>query len=56
MRVECPVSIERGTFVTIRSSSLGLNGSASVRSSARRGSRYVVGLNFTGGMTWKGKA
>ena len=55
MRIEASISIDKGTYVTVRANSLSLHGSASVRSSARKGSKYVLGLHFTGGMKWSGK-
>jgi hypothetical protein len=55
MRVEAPRAIEKGTYVTVQASELALHGATSVRSCARKGSNYVLGLSFTGGLTWKPK-
>lgn len=56
MRIEMPEPLERLAFVTFRSMPLSLHGSASVRSCTRQGTKYLVGLEFSGGLKWKPKA
>jgi hypothetical protein len=56
VRVEVREPLEKQTYVTLQSVSLGLHGSASVKSCARKGMKYVVGLEFSGGMKWKPKS
>jgi PilZ domain len=53
MRVKVPESLAEHTFVTLRSDRLALHGRASVRSCVRRGAKYLVGLEFIGGLQWK---
>jgi hypothetical protein len=56
MRVEVGDPLEKQTYVTLQAVSLGLHGSASVRSCARKGMKYLVGLEFSAGMKWKPKS
>jgi hypothetical protein len=53
MRVKLPESLVEHTLVTLRSDRPALHGRASVRSCARLGARYLVGLEFIGGLQWK---
>jgi PilZ domain len=53
MRVKVPESLAEHTFVTLRSDRLALHGRASVRSCVRQGAKYLVGLEFIGGLQWK---
>ena len=55
MRVEMPEALEKQNYVTLRSNSLSLHGTASVRSCVRKGTKYLVGLEFSGGLRWKPK-
>lgn len=55
VRVEVSDPLEKQTYVTLQASSLGLHGSASVRSCTRKGMKYLVGLEFSAGMKWKPK-
>lgn len=55
MRIEVPEPLEKLAYVTFRSSALALHGSASVRSCVRQGTKYLVGLEFSGGLKWKPK-
>jgi hypothetical protein len=41
------------SVVTVRAMEIALHGSASVRSCVRIGVKYVVGLEFLGGMKWQ---
>ena len=53
IRVEVPEPIDKQTYVTVQCNALGLHGTASVRTCTRKGLRFVVGLEFSGGMQWK---
>jgi hypothetical protein len=55
MRVEVAAPIEKQTYVTVQCPALSLHGRASVRTCARKGVKYVVGLEFSGGLQWKPK-
>ncbi len=55
MRVEVPEQISEGSYVTFRAGELALHGRGSVKSCRGKGIRYVVGLEFSGGMKWKPK-
>jgi hypothetical protein len=55
MRVEISEPIEKQTYVTLQCVALALHGTASVRTCARKGTKYVVGLEFSGGLQWKPK-
>jgi len=54
--VELPEPLDRQTYVTLQSVGLGLHGSASVRSCVRKGMKYIVGLELSGGLKWKPKS
>lgn len=56
MRIELLVPVKVGAFVNFRAEKLRLHGSASVRSCVHKGARYLVGLQFSGGLKWKRKA
>jgi hypothetical protein len=53
MRIEVREAIEKQTYVTLQSVPLGLHGTASVRSCTRKGTKFVLGLEFSGGLRWK---
>jgi PilZ domain len=55
MRVEISEAIEKQTYVTLQCVALALHGTASVRTCTRKGTKYVVGLEFSGGLQWKPK-
>src|ERR1700685_2428978 len=56
IRVELADPLEKQTYVTLQATSLGLHGSASVKSCVRKGMKYLVGLEFSGGLKWKPKS
>jgi PilZ domain len=56
IRVEVPEPLEKQTYLTLQAASLGLHGSASVRTCARKGTKYVAGLEFSAGLKWKPKS
>ena len=53
LKVKLEAQIPTRTVVTVRSKELALHGSASVRSCTRTGVKYVLGLEFVGGMKWQ---
>jgi hypothetical protein len=53
MRVKVSESLMAQTFVSLRSDSLALHGRAFAKSSVRQGAKYLVGLEFVGGLNWK---
>ena len=56
IRVEVPEPLDKQTYLTLQAASLGLHGSASVRTCARKGTKYVAGLEFSAGLKWKPKS
>lgn len=53
LRLEMPEPLPRQAYLTLGSEKLGLRGNASVRHCMRvRGSRFGVGVEFTGGLRW----
>jgi hypothetical protein len=55
MRAEVSQPIDKQTYVSLQCAALGLQGTASVRTCTRKGAKYVVGLEFSGGLQWKPK-
>jgi len=55
MRIEISEPIDKQTYLTLQCVALGFHGTASVRSCARKGMKYVVGLEFSTGIKWKPK-
>lgn len=55
IRLEVREAIDQRTYVTIQCPELGIHGSASVRSCSRRGTKFLLGLEFSGGLRWKPK-
>ena len=53
MRIELPEPLPEQSYVTLRADKLKLIGRASVRTCQRKGSRYWIGLEFSGDMKWK---
>ena len=53
IRIELPEPLEKHSYVTLQCRRLGLHGSASVRSCTRNRVKYVIGLEFAGGLKWK---
>jgi hypothetical protein len=56
MRAEVGEAIEKKTYVTVQCTALALHGRASVRTCTRKGSKYIVGLEFSAGLQWKPKS
>ena len=53
IRIKVDAPIPTRTVVTVRARELELHGSASVRSCTRFGAKYIIGLEFVGGMKWQ---
>ncbi len=53
LRIEVPEPIEKQTYVTVQCLALGLHGRASVRTCARKGTKYLLGLEFSAGLRWR---
>ena len=53
MRVLMPEHLAEQTYVSFRAYQLNLQGTASVRRCRRQGTKYLVGLEFSGGLKWK---
>jgi hypothetical protein len=53
MRAEVSEPIEKLTYVTVQCAALALHGRASVRTCTRKGTKYVLGLEFSAGLQWK---
>jgi PilZ domain len=56
MRVEVSEPIDKQTYVTLKCEALSLHGRASVRTCTRKGTKYVLGLEFSAGLQWKPKS
>jgi len=56
LKVKLDSEIPVRTVVTVRAKELELHGSASVRSCVRTGVKYIIGLEFVGGMRWQAPA
>jgi hypothetical protein len=53
MRIQVPEALPERSFVRLRADKIGLAGSASVRSCIKKGTKFLVGLEFSGGMKWR---
>jgi len=53
IRVQIAVPLTERTYVSLRAEQLQLAGRASVRSCRKLGTKYLVGLEFSGGVKWK---
>jgi hypothetical protein len=56
IRVLLPEKLTPHTYVILRAGRLGLHGRASVRNCLKQGTKYVAGLEFSGGLKWKPQA
>jgi len=53
-RFEMPEAVELRSVVSVSSPAVGLNAAqATVRFCKRQGNKYLVGVEFVGGFTWK---
>ena len=53
IRIKVPELLPDRSFVRLRADKIALAGSASVRTCLKKGTKYVVGLEFSGGLKWK---
>jgi len=53
MRLKLKDPIEKQTYVSLSSPQLSLNGQGSVRTCARAGNGFIVGIEFSAGLKWK---
>jgi hypothetical protein len=53
MRVQVPEALPDRSYVRLRADKISLAGSASVRTCLKKGTKFLVGLEFSGGMKWK---
>ena len=53
IRIQVPEALPERSFVRLRADRIALAGSASVRSCVKKGTKFMVGLEFSGGMTLK---
>ena len=53
IQIQVTERLEERTYITVRSETLAVHGTASVRSCVRKGLGYRVGLEFSGGFKWK---
>jgi len=49
IRVQLMEQIDRGSYVRVQAEALKLGGTAIVRNCARKGAKYWIGLEFSGG-------
>jgi hypothetical protein len=55
MRLQLGERLKDGIFVNFQAEALKLHGTASVRWCIRDGAKYMIGLQFSGGLHWKGE-
>lgn len=53
IRIQVPEPLPERSYVRLRADKIALAGSASVRTCLKKGTKFVVGLEFSGGMAWK---
>ena len=53
IRVQVPEALPERSYVRLRADRIALAGSASVRTCVKKGTKFLVGLEFSGGMRWK---
>jgi len=53
IRLQVPEALPERSFVRLRADRIALAGTASVRTCIKKGTKFMVGLEFSGGMTWK---
>jgi hypothetical protein len=53
IRILVPEPLPERSYVRLRADKIALAGSASVRTCLKKGTKYVAGLEFSGGMKWK---
>lgn len=53
LRLEVPEALPVHAQITLRSSDLRLHGRASVKHCSKQGTKYILGVEFVGGLRWK---
>jgi hypothetical protein len=53
IRIQVPEALPERSYVRLRADRIALTGSASVRTCVKKGTKFLVGLEFSGGMRWK---
>ena len=53
MRIQVPEPLPERSYVRLRADRLALAGSASVRTCSKKGTKFLLGLEFAGGLSWK---
>jgi hypothetical protein len=53
IRIQVPEALPERSYVRLRADRIALAGSASVRTCIKKGTKFLVGLEFSGGMKWK---
>lgn len=56
LRMRMPVAIRIGAYITLRAEQIGVHGQASVRYCTRHGNNFVIGVEFSGGLSRRPKA
>jgi hypothetical protein len=56
VRLELPEPVEGRAVISFSSDDMKLQGQATVRFCRRQGTKYIVGAEFVGGMSWKSSA
>jgi hypothetical protein len=53
IRLQVPEALPERSYVRLRADKIALVGSGSVRTCIKKGTKFLVGLEFSGGMKWK---
>jgi hypothetical protein len=53
IRIQVPEALPERSYVRLRADKIALVGSGSVRTCIKKGTKFMVGLEFSGGMKWK---
>ena len=53
LRLEVPEPLAVHAQITLRSTDLRLHGRASVKHCSKQGTKYILGVEFVGGLRWK---
>jgi len=53
IRIQVPEALPERSFVRLRADKIALAGTGSVRTCIKKGTKFLVGLEFSGGMKWK---
>ncbi|HLK20626.1 MAG TPA: PilZ domain-containing protein [Bryobacteraceae bacterium] len=53
IRIQVPEALPERSYIRLRADKIALVGSGSVRTCIKKGTKFLVGLEFSGGMKWK---